>query len=346
MKRCVALDCYRQSLFLNTLSLGQILKEIGSIGGVTGIDASTECFLDSYPGVSDSFCGLWRDLLAENGLRPITMGTYIDRLQFRDHVMTVRETADAICRDLRITKRLGFENMRLMHDLPLEAVELALPLAEELNIRLLDELLAPATILPSPGRKGEDCARLLELVHRTGTKHLGLLINLGLFQTQPNPSQMLDALLPTMDETQAEQVYQEVMARSRVMEFPAFESWVMDTYPQLTTNRELFQRMFGVRIFGHSVSLDDLDGIGSYVYDVYAKFQKMYPKDSGWVEPSIPYDAVVRKLEAVGYEGCLSSMRLGAPGISLGQNRTAEEITREETEDVRRHQQMLKTLIG
>lgn len=348
MKRSVCLDCYRQSLFLGEMSLADVMGEIGSIDGVTGFHACTETLLTDYPDVTDEFLARWEELLGMSGLTPVTLGSYIDRLQFRDHVMTVEETADALRRDLKIARRLGFQNLRLMHDLPLAAVEAVLPLAEELDVCLLDELMPPGTIRPQPGRKGMDCQNDLELMARTGTKHFGLLINLGLFQHQPNPTQLTDVLLERRGADAAEETREEIMAAFRSMEFPAFEEWMNRAYPELTGNRELFQRMFGVRLFGPSVEPPELSLIGPHIRDVYAKYIRLFPV-SGHPgqreEPSIPYPQVLAELIAAGYEGFLASLRMNAPGLSLGANRDSREISAEEREQVRLHQRMLAGLL-
>lgn len=345
MKRAVHLDCYRASRFLCTRSLSEMIEHIAGIGGVQGVEASSESLLSYYPDVSDAFCDQWNELLDTHNLQAVTLGTYIDRLQFRDHAMTIEETADAICRDLRIAKKLGFQNMRIMHDIPLEAVQIALPLAEDLDIRMLDELLSPATIQRRAGRKGEDCAIALDFIARTGTKHFGLMINLGLFQNQPNPTQILDVMLEDYTPAAAQDEYASVMAHFRTMEFPAFEEWINANHPKLNTNRELFQRMFGVRLFGHSVELSDIQLLGGSLLDVYAKFTKMIPSCTGWIEPSIPYGNVIKELEHCGYDGCITSLRMGTPTLSLGRDLSIWDVTDEERLEVEHHQEMLKQWI-
>lgn len=349
MEPCVNLDCYRQSRFLHLIDLPKLFLEIASIEGVTGIDASTESLLCDYPNVPEAFLSGWQTLLSETGLRPVTLSSYIDRLQFRDHIMNVEETADALRRDLYIAKKLGFRNLRIMHDIPLESVEMALPLAEELDICMLDELMPPGTIQPHDGRKGMDCTNDLALIKRTGTNHFGLQVNTGLFQTQPNPTQLLDVLLAKYSNEEAGNRRLSIMEHFASMEFPDFEDWMNQNYPALTTNRELFQRMFGVRLFGNSVIPEDLTAIIPYIREVYMKFIKMYPQPdipgSFW-EPSTPDDEVIRILSAHGYEGPLTSHRMNAPGLSLGANRSEEEILKEELGEVRLHQAHIRRLLN
>lgn len=349
MEQCVNLDCYRQSRFLHLTELPNLFWEIASIEGVSGIDASTESLLSGYPDVPEAFLIEWQTLLSETGLRPVTLSSYIDRLQFRDHIMDVEETADALRRDLAIAKKLDFENLRIMHDIPLEAVELVLPLAEELDICMLDELMPPGTIHPHDGRKGMDCANDLALIKRTGTKHFGLQVNTGLFQTQPNPTQLLDVLLESYSKEESEKRRLFIMDRFASMEFPDFENWMNLNYPKLTTNRELFQRMFGVRLFGNSVIPEDLITIIPYIREVCVKFIKMYPHPenpgSFW-EPSTPDDAVIRILSDHGYTGPLTSHRMNAPGLSLGAHRLEADILEEELNEIRLHQAHIRGLIS
>ena len=348
MKLGVNMDCYRQSLFAGSMTADDVFGEIGSISGVTGIDATAEALIPEYPEISDRFLAVWQENLDKYSLEPVTLGSTTDRLRFRTHVMDVEETADALRMDLGLAHRLGFRNLRITHDIPLEAVELVLPQAQEWDIILLDELMPPGSIRPQAGRKGMDCTRDLELIARTETKHFGFVVNLGLFQTEPNPTQILDVLLETKSSLQATVEFEEIMASFHSLHFEDFEAWMAERYPQLTANRELFGRMFGVRIPGESVPPQDLKLIAPYIYDVYAKYifltsEPRSPMD--WVEPSIPYSDVIWNLKDAGYGGYLTSLRMSAPTLSLGRDRTPEDISAEETSQVRRHQEMLQYLI-
>lgn len=346
--QCVSLDCYRQSRYLGLLSLPELLREIASVEGVTGIDASTESLLPDYPNVEQEFLEQWHKLLLLHGLTPVTLSSYTDRLQFRSHAMDVGETADSIMRDLYIARQLGFHNLRIMHDLPLAAVELALPLAADLNICMLDELMPPGTILPQEGRKGMDCANDLALIRRTGTGHFGLVVNTGLFQTQPNPTQLTDVLLKQYSVSESEKRCAHIMEQFSMLDFSAFEQWMQSNYPELTKNRELFCRMFGVRLFGGSVQPQELKEILPHIRDVYVKYIKLYPdaSDPGYFcEPSTPDSAVIQTLSENGYRGPLTSLRMNIPGLSLGTSRPEADIANEERTEVRRHQAHLRRLL-
>ena len=348
MKLGVNMDCYRQSLYAGSMTADSCVHEIGSIPGVTGLDATAQALIPGYPEVSDSFLAWWEENLAAYHLTPVTLGSTTDRLRFRTHVMDIQETADALRTDLELAHRLGFRNLRVTHDIPLDAVEIVLPAAEEYDIVLLDELMPPSSIRPQIGRKGMDCTNDLALIERTGTRHFGFVVNLGLFQTEPNPTQILDVLLETKSSLQASLEFDEIMASFHSLHFPDFEVWMRERYPALTANRELFGRMFGVRIPGESVPPSDLKLIAPHIHDVYAKYIFLTSEPRSpveWVEPSISYSDVIWALRDAGYEGYLTSLRMSAPTLSLGRDRTQEDISEEEIAQVRRHQEMLRYLI-
>ncbi len=72
------------------------------------------------------------------------------------------------------------------------------------------------------------------------------------------------------------------------------------------------------------------------IHNIHGKFYQM---DADYVEPSIPYDEIVRVLTKGGYDGYICSEYEG--------NRWIEDAEEPDSvEQVRRHQEMLRRLIG
>jgi len=102
--------------------------------------------------------------------------------------LSVQESFDFLLRDMRLANRLGFKIIRpklgvVTDDLvpdPVwwEMVELAVPHAEELDLRIAPEIHSPTPL------KSKTVDDYLDLIAKTGTKHFGLLIDTGIFKTR------------------------------------------------------------------------------------------------------------------------------------------------------------------
>jgi len=100
--------------------------------------------------------------------------------------LTTEESVEMLCRDIRLAHRLGFTVMRtkmpVIND-ALEPVENwreiikgALPLAEQLNIKMCPEIHTPSNL------NGKMVREYVEFIEETGTKHFGLNIDFSVFR--------------------------------------------------------------------------------------------------------------------------------------------------------------------
>lgn len=285
IKRGVSLYSYQQSEFFHIMNWKDQLREVATnLGGATGIEIINEATIRDYPFPSESFYFDWNNEMARWGLTAVTMDTYLDTLQFRDHVMNHAETAERIKYDLRIAKKMGFQNMRLVHNVPFESIEMALPLAEELDIRITNEIHAPAHIKPKMRGKimfvGSDwsyrAAADVAFIKRTGTKHYGLQPDFGIFQHSPSRVQLEYSLREFLDEKAAAKAADDLLTRwSKVdandkAEKADFDNYVLITYPDLT-NTMFYEALFS----GMTAQPEDLLEIAPYIYCVHGKFYKM-----------------------------------------------------------------------
>ena len=162
IKRGVSLYSYQQNEFFHQMTWKDELREVATnLRGADGIEIISECTIPHYPMPPESFFYEWNNEMARWGLTAVTMDTYVDTLQFRNHVLTVEECAERLKYDLRLAKKMGFRNMRLCHNVPMASVRLALPLAEELDIRMTNEVHAPSPIKP---KRGVNWARQLPVM--------------------------------------------------------------------------------------------------------------------------------------------------------------------------------------
>lgn len=371
IKRGVSLYSYQQSQFFQELDLEAQIREVGqNLGGADGIELIDEMSL-RYPDPGEDFTKQWFGWMDAYGTTPVAMDVGMDVLQFRDHVMTYDECADRLRHDLRLAKTLGFRNVRVLSVVPIEILEAALPLAEELDIRLGKEVHQP---MPLEGRQ---VTEIVDLVGRTGTKHLGIVPDLGIFQFRP--SEVLLAWFGRRGATEAAgKASVELALRLRAGNAPFgavdmarhtagnlradFRRFVTTgecdpgfvdlftgirrfTDERVEHAQEIDYVLVAEAIMLSDTSADTLRELAPHVTHVHGKFNNMSPvpdRPGRWQEISIDYEAAVGALKAGGFDGYIDSEYEGQRYFQDG----GREDLQSEVEQVRRHQEMLRRLIA
>jgi sugar phosphate isomerase/epimerase len=329
------------------------LREVATnLGGATGIEIISEGTIPHYPMPPESFYFDWNNEMARWGLKAVTMDCYLDVMQFRDHIMNHAETAERLKYDLRIAKRMGFENIRLVHNVPHESIAMALPLAEELNVRMTNEIHAPQHIRPKldggimffseESDWGYRAAADVAFIQKHNTKHYGLQPDMGIFQYRPGRVEIAYMFRQFMNREDAEKATADLIEK---MDDPgvskdAVKEYIEKKYPAL------LQGMMGQMVLmGCSAEPEDLFDIAPYIFCIHGKFTAMVeiPGEPGhYKADGFRYDDAIKVLKAIGYEGYIDSEY---EGQRSQQDMDAEHLP-DEVEEVRRHHEMMKRLIG
>ncbi|NMO91733.1 xylose isomerase [Actinomycetospora sp. TBRC 11914] len=369
MKRGVSFYSYQQSQFFRELDLESQIREVGeALPDADGVEIVDEMSL-RYPDPGDEFVARWFDWMDRYGTTPVTMDVCMDVLQFRDHVMTYEECADRLRRDIRLAERLGFRNVRVLSVVPLEVMLSALPLAEELDVRLGKEIHQP---MPLEGRQ---VTEIVEHVERTGTRHLGIVPDFGIFGWRPSEVQLawFERRGASPAATAAAVELAELLRAGKApvgavdMSFSTAGNLRVDVKRFLTTGEvdPAFADTFrGVKAFTESrvddpaeidhtvvfealmlsnTSGDTLRELVPHVVSVHGKFNNMseIPGRPGqYQDIAIDYDTAISALVAGGYDGYVNSEY---EGQRYFQDRGRAELA-DEVEQVRRHQEMLRRL--
>jgi hypothetical protein len=371
MKLGVSLYSYQQSQFFKELNLEDQIREVGeNLPGANGIEIVDEMSL-RYPNPKKAFIKQWFDWMEQYGTVPVAMDVSCDVLQFRDHVMSIDECAERLKHDIRLAKKLGFPIVRVLSTTSLEIIVKALPLAEKLDIRLGKEIHQPMPL------EGKQVTEILEYIERTGTTHLGIVPDFGIFQVRPS-----EALLQWMERLGAKPEASNASIELALllnggaeplgpidMSFHTAGNIRSELKHFLVTGechstlRDLF---IGVKKFADSriskaelidytvvaealmlsrTSPDLLRQIAKHVVSVHAKFYNMSPipnKEGQFQDIAFDYEAGIKALKEGGYEGYLNSEY---EGQRYFQDRLREHMM-SEVEQVRRHQEMLRRLIN
>ncbi|MFD7708521.1 sugar phosphate isomerase/epimerase family protein [Streptomyces sp. NPDC059785] len=371
IQRGVSLYSYQQSQFFKELTLEDQIREVGqNLGGADGIELIDEMSL-RYPDPGEDFRRQWFRWMETYGTKPVAMDVGMDVLQFRDHVMTYEECADRLRQDIRLAKSLGFSNVRVLSVVPVEILVSALPLAEELDIKLGKEIHQPMNL------EGPEVGEILDVVQRTGTRHLGIVPDLGIFGFRPSEV-LLSWLERRGAQSTASDASVELALAVRAGSAPfdlaavyrhtagnvrsgfsryltsgesapelreAFEGLKKYTQDRVTDPQDIDYRTVAEALLLSRTSGDTLREIAPHVIHVHGKFNNMSEvpgKPGQYQDIAIDYETAIGALKAGGFDGYINSEY---EGQRYFQDRGLEDLM-DEVDQVRRHQEMLGRLLA
>jgi len=188
-KRGVSLFSYSGE-FGVTMTLEDMFAEIHSIGA-RGVEILANAHIEHYPEPDGEWLEHWDRLIEKYDLVPAEYGHWVDSRLYPGRELTSRESCEMLLRDFKLANRLGFKVLRtklgvIDDDLtPVrnwrEFIEMALPMAEKYDVRMCPEIHAPTAL------KSRMVEEYVEFIEKTGTKHFGLNIDFGVFQTKRLP---------------------------------------------------------------------------------------------------------------------------------------------------------------
>jgi hypothetical protein len=372
IKRGVSFYSYQQTQFFKQLDLERQICEVSkNLFGADGIEILDEQSLLHYPNPSNEFVFQWFGWMEKYQTTPVTMDVFMDVLQFRDHVMSYRECTERLIGDIRLAKRLGFKNVRTLAVVPLEILVEALPVAEELDVHLGKEIHNPIPL------HGKYVHEIVEFVNKTGTKHLGIVPDMGIFQFQPS-----DCALEWMIRHGASRESTEVLTQTcldirtgvgplagvdmslvtagnievnfhKYLKSGEADRYFKDTFDTVVgiTDSKIknptkmdYETVFQSILY-YRTRPEDMGSLMPYIISIHGKFLHMteIPGRPGEYEDrAIDYEGPIDYLKKAGYEGYINSEYEGQRRY---QDLPFEQLANE-VDQVRKHQEMLKRLIG
>ncbi|WP_245646434.1 sugar phosphate isomerase/epimerase family protein [Sphingobium abikonense] len=322
VKRGVSLYSFQEEMFLGQMTIEDCVAFAASIGA-TGIEILPEQNMPSFPNIDDRQVAWWKELMVKHGTELTCYDMFLDTKVRKDRWMTDEEQIDSIRRDLILCNRLGVRNMRVLVFVRPDILERCVPYAEELDVHMGVEVHAPwhmehAWIL-----------RTVEVADRLGTKHLGLLPDMGIFMKHYPPVYrdrfIRQGARPEVAQFIVEQHEQKIMA-----EYTIYEVAVkMKGNPAEVRMAEILRH----QPFANPKRIRDYI---PYFRHIQAKFYEMTEDDR---DPTHAYDEVIPELVAGGWDGYLSSEYEG--------NRWIQDVqTVDSREQVRRQHRMFERLIA
>ena len=348
IKRGVSLYSYQQAQFFKQMTWKDMIVEVRENLKTDGIEIIDEATIKGYPFPTEQFIFDWRNHMARYDMNAVTMDIYLDVHQFRDHIMTHKEAAERLKNDIILASKLGFKNVRPLCLVPIDVIEMALDTAEKYDIRIGKEIHAPLPIYPGKKEKpkfGMGAAldfrmaeQIMDLSDRTGSKHVGLVPDMGIFQH--SPSQV------SIDYAKRHAAIPEAIdfIRDNCKEIPFNEmiDVLTEKYPGHKLDVGTVERMC---LHAPSADVEDLASIIPYIVSIHGKFYNMteVPGKPGQYEDlAFDYENPLRVLRENGYNGYINSEFEG----QRDQQDMGYEGLVNEVEQVRRHHEMLTRLCG
>lgn len=321
IKRGISLYSFQEELFTGRMTIEDCIAFAASIGA-KGIEILPEQNMPTFPVLDDREVDRWKEMVARHGCEMTCYDMFLDTKLRADRLMTDDEQIASIRRDIDLCRRLGIRNMRVLVFVRPDILERCVPYAEEADVHMGVEVHAPwhmehAWIL-----------RTVEVADRLGTRHLGLLPDMGIFMKHYPPAFRArferEGARPEVAQFIVDQHEAKIMA-----EYTIYEVAV-----KMKGNPAEVRMAETLRHSPYSNPKRIRDYI-PYFRHIQAKFYEMTTDDR---DPSLAYEDVIPELIAGGWQGYLSSEYEGNRWIQ-----DVEEV--ESREQVRRQHRMFERLL-
>jgi hypothetical protein len=321
VKRGVSIYSYQRAMMEKGMTLRDCLEEMSDIGAY-GVEYMTQAMRNEYPSVSDKWVDEWWKMMDKFGTVPDCLTGFVDSCR-RLKPMTVEENVAFLERDFKIAKRLGLTKARIGP--PAWVIEAAIPVAEKYGIWMGWEIHSPMLL------KNE----LVDWVVKKAEKYphaIGFVPDMGIFQKYPRPftreTQIKAGTLTRDIALYIEDAYKKGLEKAEV----AGKVKGMNPKPGDTNYVETVYRAGA-----NCNNPKDLIPLIPYIKHVHGKCHEMTKGDE-FKDTTMIYDEVIPVLMEHGFDGYIATefegQRVGG----------VEDI--DEVEEVRRHQLMLKRLLG
>lgn len=284
----------------------------------------------------------------------------------------VRHTDSELSELAKLLKSLDGETRVAMEaTTPAEVMFEALPVAEECDVRIGKEIHAPIPL------NGQYVNEIVEFVQKTGTKHLGIVPDWGIFAYRPSEvtmdwyvrqgakrescdlavqlcmdnytgksQELTDIDLSLYSAGNIESMFHRYLKHGDapadlVPAFQKMQKMVVDNVPGYS---EIDFEVMGQALLLSHTKAEDLKELMPYVVSIHGKFYNMSEipgKPGQYQDIAVDYETPIKMLKEYGYEGYINSEYEGQRRF---QDRGVEDLI-SEVDQVRKHQEMLKRLI-
>jgi sugar phosphate isomerase/epimerase len=290
IKLGVSLYSYTNEFYERKLSFEDCLKHTQQLGA-TGIEIVASQMIEGYPWPTAKTIGRYRELFAKHGLEPVAYGASVDRGLRSDRDLTESELLAGLTDDIRNAALLGCSIVRTQFLLSPEVLERAQDVAAAYKVKVGIELHNPST------PRSPEIAEYTRMFERVKSPWIGFVLDFGTYQERPDKF--------------ARDSFLEKGVRPEV--FDMITEGVEKALPkeEVASKLKTMQPIgpeFGALEFCYTrykpSNFDELQEILPYINHCHGKF---YYVNEEYVDPAIPYGAVISVLKKGGFKGYIMS---------------------------------------
>jgi hypothetical protein len=331
IKRGVSLYSFQEEFFLRKMTLEDIIATTQKLG-IPGIEIIGDQMIPHYPNISDEFFKQWHGWMDKYERTPICLDMFLDWNKYKGRVMTEDERIESIKRDIVNANKLGCTVIRVIHDVEPSILEKLEPTARKYNVKLALEIHAPS-YYDSPLEQ-----RLIAMFRRLQSPYLCFTLDMGVY-TKKLPRVAGDRWIR---EGMKKEIADYIVNAYNTGTLPSSHELGkpnvgLDQKILAMGGRkeDIYWAMMGSHgIFGDPGLLKEYIPFTSHIHGKC--YEILVPE---YREYSIPYEDIVPLLIEGGYSGYIDTEYEGNRWIQ-----DAFEV--DSTEQIRRHQVMLKQLLG
>ncbi len=274
------------------LDLEGVIRSAAEMGA-EGYEIVAAQMIPSYPYVTDEFVEFIEKCRARYGIGPVSYGANMDCGMLKDRDLTEDEMVARAITDIISANKLGCKVMREQYLIGPSGLARLAPYAEAYDVKVGIEIHNPESPLTPVVHE------YLDVIKKTGSKHLGFVLDFGCFATKPNK--------PYWDRALAAGAPVEVlekMAQLRYDDVPQDEA-MQRLMPDLQKYPVLFgtlSSMYGFVQFRRScdAELAGMKEIMPYIFHMHGKCHYV---SEDLVEASIPYEQIIPAIQETDYDG-------------------------------------------
>ena len=322
IKRSVSFYSYQETYYTGKKTLEELIAYTAGLGA-KGVEILAEqTLVGSFPNPSDRDVAQWKEWMEKYGVTPACMDSFIDWMLYRNRILTLKEQVMQMERDLKLASRLGFPVIRVLCPVRKEVMEASIPAAEYYGVKMGIEVHSPMTFT------ARWMTEYFEMMEKSGSKFVGVVPDFGIFQLRPPKKRLDDALVHGARQEMIDRLCSLTEAHT------PFAQLTAELRGAGANEAEMALANTFVRTVWSEPSV--LRDISKYILHCHGKF---YDVDENDVETCIEYEEPIRILKEIGYDGFISSE-------FEGQSLYGVDEFCDELEQVRRHQEMMKRVIG
>jgi sugar phosphate isomerase/epimerase len=342
LKLSASLYSYNGDLQAGTMTLEDCLADLSEMG-CEGVEFLPEAIVPDYPDPPRSWLKQWFGWMEKYRLTPVALDGGADTKLYKNRKLEPDEIVELIAQDLKLARTLGCTVYRGLGSswpsaldvssnvgkktdwrggiTPFQIYEKLLPIAEKYDVKMGEELHIPFLF------ESDWLERTIELIERTGTKHLGFVPDLSIFARRPPRQQDREALAATGTPREVvdyifacrENLVPEEDVKKKVVEMGAGPMGIPVT-------AMIYHLTYSTRERNEA---EQLAALVPYSVHIHAKFWDILEDLSD--DYSIPYSEIVPVLARAGYSNYFSSEYEGdrTPFVASNQIRRQHLMVRQ-----------------